>query len=89
MQKNDFIEYLKTFLSKESKKRKKGKEVPDRMKLALDQGFTFLITLFKDVTEAATNDASGKTLSLLLKALDNLHLTLKETETGALHGTDQ
>ncbi len=59
------------------------------MKLALDQGFTFLITLFKDVTEAATTDASGNTLSLLLKALDNLHLTLKETETGALHGTDQ
>jgi hypothetical protein len=36
LQKNDFIEYLKNFLSKEPKKRKKGKEVPDRMKLALD-----------------------------------------------------
>lgn len=59
------------------------------MKLALDQGFQFLITLFKDVTEAATLDASGKTLALLLKALENLHFTLKETEAGALHGTDQ
>ena len=59
------------------------------MNLALDQGSQFLITLFKDVTQAATMDATGKTLALLLKALENLHFTLKETETGALHGTDQ
>ena len=48
-----------------------------------------MITLFKDVTEAASIDATGKTLALLIKALENLHFTLKETETGALHGTDQ
>jgi hypothetical protein len=41
------------------------------------------------MTEVAKKDVSGQTLKLLITALENLHHTLKETESGALHGMDQ